>query len=315
MQNRITKLAVISAAAAMLVTGCSIVSTPPDQVALHYEGGALSAREFKACVDPSKREVNGPGDKYYLYPTSLRTYTASDDASSERGPVTVVSKDNAEMNVPVTVTFTLITECDTLRKFHETIGNRNNAFWGGSDFTDDADQNNDGTPDGWVSVLNTFVGESMKAELDRASQGYDWRQLWNDPKIKTELENTLNETLGQSVDRRMGGHFFKIQTILVQKPVPVNEDLKNAVANEQAAVAKAKAAEAEAVALEKSAVAEAKAAQAKAEAEIAVAKAQAAQMEEQIRVLGKETWLKMYGIDKGITPWPNPVVPGSNPNS
>ena len=311
------KIAMIAsgAAALLLVSGCSVGSTAPDQIGLHYKAGQFESTKFNACLDPSTRDFNGPGDKYFLYPTSLRTYTASGDEGAERSAVTVVSKDSTEMNVPVTVTFRLVSDCDTVRQFHENIGNRNNAFWGGSDFTDDADQNKDGSPDGWVKVLNTFIGESMKAELDRASQGYTWRQLWNDPAVKTELEETLEASLSKSVDDRMSGHYFAIDTILVQKPVPVNPELVNAVANEQAAIAKANGIEREAAAKEKSAVAEANAEQAKAEAEVAVEAAEAEKVQQMINVLGEEVWLKMYGIDNGITPWPNPVVPGSNPST
>ena len=46
--------------------------------------------------------------------------------------------------------------------------------------------------------------------------------------------------------------------------------------------------------------------------EVTKAQTEASVIEEQIRVMGEDAWLKKYGIDHGITPWPNPVVPGAN---
>lgn len=295
-------------AAAILLAGCSVANTPPDQIALHYDGGAMVASKYIDCVDPSTYKTEGLGHTFYYYPTSLRTYSATGDEGAERKSFTVVSSDNAELTIPVTVTFTLTSDCDLLREFHESIGNRNKAFWGGSDFPD---ENQDGTPDGWVTVLNFYIGKALEATLDRASQGYEWRELWNNPEIKAEIEKAVEENLAVIVDDQMKGHYFDISTILLQTPTPVSEDLKNAVVAEQTAVANAKAAEAAAEAEKTSKVKAAEAAQAEAEARIAVAKAEAAQMEEQIRVLGQDGWIKKYGIDNGITPWPNPVVPGS----
>lgn len=293
--NRLA-LIVLAAITALTLTGCSSVSTQPDQIALHYAGGSFSSTKFAACVDPSVREMNGPGDTYYVYPTSNRTYDASAAKAAEGGPISVVSSDNAELTVPASVVFTLKTDCETLRKFHEQIGNRYRAYWGGSEFED---SNEDSIPDGWVTMLNFYVGKALDSVLDRQAQAYTWRALWNDPAAKTALEKSVGESLSAVVDAQMGGHYLDIAKVTVQKPDPTNKALKDAVAAEQAAVAKAN-----------SAKSQADADKAAAEAQIAVAKAEAAQVEESVRVLGIDGYLKRYAIDKGLTPWPNPVVAG-----
>lgn len=294
----------------LLSAGCSTINTPSDMVALHYDGGPWTASKFIECVPKSTYKTNGFGHTSYEYPTSLRYYDASFDPGAESGPIVVVSKDNAEMSIPVSVGLTLIThDCATLQVFHERISNRESGFWGGTEF---ADENKDGTPDGWDKILNLYVGKTVDATLDRAAQAYPWRSLWNDPAIKAKLEKEIEDTLSREIDERMGGHFFEIHDILVAKPDPISKELKDAVIAEQTAVAKAKAIEAEAEAQKTSKVKAAEAEAAAAQAQIAVSKAKAAQMSEEIRVLGRDAWLKKYGIDKGITPWPNPVVPGSN---
>lgn len=307
---------IAAAAGALLIggtAGCSTVDTAPDMVALKYKGGIAQSQTFEGCVPAGTFEYNGPGDKSFEYPTSILTYTASKIAGAEAPPIKVVSKDNAELEVPVSVTFTLITDdCEKLREFHEKLAIRDHAYWGGTEFADD--QVTNGTPNGWLVLLNSHVGTVLDTTLDRAAQGHNWRALWNDPTVKAQLEQEVEASLSKQIDDRMGGHYFDVHTVLVQKPDPTSEDLKNAVIAEQAAVAKAKAIETEAEANKVSKVKAAEADAAAAEARIAVAKAEAAQVEEQVRVMGQENWIKKYAIDNKVNPYPNPVVPGSNPN-
>lgn len=307
----LTKIAMVitTLLVTLFASSCSIVSTGSDVVALHYDGGLMTAEKFIACVPVGTYEMNGMGDKYYEYPTSLRYYRAVDAPGAESGPISVVSKDNAEMLIPVEVSFALVTECETLKNFHEKIALRDRAFWGGSDFPD---ENNDGTPDGWLKILDLYIGGTLDATLDRASQGHGWRDLWNNPTVKVQLEQQLENELSNAINTRMGGEYFAITDILVQKPEPANADLKEAANKEQIAVANAKSAEEEARAQEKAADAKVKAAQAEREVEVTKAQTEASVIEEQIRVMGEDAWLKKYGIDHGITPWPNPVVPGAN---
>lgn len=308
----ITKIVAMAAAAvtALTMSACSTINTTSDMVALHYNGGFMTAESFIECVPASSYKNNPPGHVSYDYPTSLRYFVADTEKLAEKaesGSIIVVSKDNTEMLVPVSVGFKLVTDCETLRKFHDDIAKRDKSFWGGSEF---ADENKDSIPDGWVKILKLYIGDTLDAALDRISQKYNWRALWNDPEIKVEVEKSVEASLSREIDTRMGGHFFEIKDILIKNPQPAAQSLKDAIVAEQAAVAKANAARAEADAQEKAADAQKKAADAIREVEVAKAKTEAAVIEAQIRVIGTETWIKKYGIDKGITPWPNPVVPG-----
>lgn len=304
---KIRKLAALLAVSALALTACSTVATEPDQTALHYEAGAFSATKFADCVNPSERFTGGASDKYYIYPTgSVRTYDASEDKAAEAPPITVVTKDNVEMKVPASVGLDMLDDCPTVRKFHETIGNRYKAYWGGTDFPD---ENEDSIPDGWITFLNYYVGKQLDITLDREAQGVNWRDLWNNPEVKRSLDQAVNNSLQTNIDAAMGGHFFNVGKVTIAKPDPASKDLKDAVAAEQAAVAKAKAIEVEAAAKENAAASEAKAAQAQVAVAEAKARVKAAEQGALVKVWGEDA-IKIYAIDKGVSPWPNPVVAG-----
>jgi hypothetical protein len=252
------------AAVALMATGCASASTGPDIKDVHYQGGSFSAKKFVDCVDPSTRTGWHPGDQYYGYPTRQISYDATGGQDSESKPFTVVSVDNAELTVPATVTFRLKTDCATLRKFHERIGARFDAAFDGSAKSSDYSK-------GWITMLNFVIGKPLDQALDRASQDYKWRQLWNDPITKQAIERQVSKSLGTLVARQADGQFFEDFSVLIQKPDPTNDALKQAVAEEQAAVAQANSESAKAAAQE----AQAKADAAKANAQVAVAQAEA----------------------------------------
>jgi hypothetical protein len=281
-------------ASVMLLSSCATASTGADMIALHYKGGATQAKKFENCLPPSSRSGFDPGDAYYGYPVRQVSYDATGSESSESEQFKVVSNDGAELYVPVTVTFNLITDCETLRKMHETIGSRYSAYYDASGSTSDSNE-------GWVDMLNFVIGKPLDATLDRVAQQYNWRDIWNDPKVKAEMERAVNDSIDDLVNRQAGGEFFTNFSVLVQKPDPVNNGLKNAIAQEQTKVAQAKAQELQA-----------RADKARAEAQEAVAKAEAANKRaaiEGFKLQGMsadeamEAYLKSQAIAKGINPW------------
>ena len=139
----VTALVALVAIAALVFVRPTTVSTGPDQVALHYSDGAFTPRRFKDCVSSSTRAWDGPGDKHYAYPSSQRNYVFGD--GGDRAPVTFVTKDGIEMSVDGVAAFMLNTECQSLRKFHDLIGNRYAAYM------DSADGNGSA---GWLSTLS-----------------------------------------------------------------------------------------------------------------------------------------------------------------
>lgn len=286
-------------AVAVVFAGCATASTGPDLKAVHYSGGTLSAKKFKDCLDPSTRSGFDPGDKFYAYPTRQVSYDATGGKGSEAKPFTVVSKDNAELYVPATVTFSLDTDCNVLRKFHETIGARYNAYF------DASGNSGDDNPD-WVKLLNYVIGKPLDTTLDRVAQNYTWREVWNDPAVKTQFEKEVNENIESLVNRQAGGDFFKDFTVLILKPDPKDPGLKQAIADEQNAVAQANAAKAKADADVKTA-----------NAQLLLQQAQAKAKQAEINGYGGiENYLKHEAIDSGLNPFqPNYIVSGTTPGA
>jgi regulator of protease activity HflC (stomatin/prohibitin superfamily) len=268
------------------VTACATASTGPDLKALHYSGGSLSAKKFQGCLDPSSRSGYDPGDKYVAFPTRQISYDATGGKAAEAKAFTVVSKDNAELYVPATVTFSLDTDCQVLQKFYETIGARYNAG-----FDPNGDSGN--PPKGWGDLLNYVIGKPLDTTLDRVAQNYDYRAVWNDPAVKAQFEKEVNENIETLVNRQAGGDFFQDFTVLILKPDPKDPALKKAIADEQAAVAQANAAKAKADADTRTA-----------QAQLALQQAQASAKQAEIKGYGGiDNYLRHEAIQAGQNPF------------
>lgn len=287
------KIVGMLAAVVVLASACATASTGPDLKALHYSGGAFSAKKFQGCLDPSSRSGYDPGDKYVAFPTRQISYDATGGSGSEAKSFTVVSKDNAELTVPATVTFSLDVDCDVLRKFYETIGARYNAGF-------DPNGSSGDPPQGWIDLLNYVIGKPLDTTLDRVAQNYDWRAVWNDPKVKAAFEQEVNTNIEQLVNRQAGGDFFQGFTVLILKPDPVDPGLKQAIADEQNAVAEANAAKAKAQADEVTAKAQEK-----------LAEAQAKTQQAEIKGYGGiNSFLKHECIAAGCNPYQPVIIAG-----
>jgi len=292
MKKTIAALGVV----ALFATGCATSSNPADLKSVHYSGGATQAKKFKDCLDPSTRSGYDPGDSFYAYPVRQIVYNAAQDKGSERGRFTVVSQDNAELYVPVQLTFRLDTECKSLRAFHEAIGSRYKAYITSGDSAD--------YPSGWVDLLNDVIGKPLDTTLDRVAQQYPWREVWNDPKVKAEMEATVSENIEALVNRQAGGDFFKDFTVLLSKPDPVNPALVDAIAQEQAGIAQANADKAKAEADAETATAKAKADEITALSQVKLAQAQAKTKRAEIDGYGGiENYLRHELIENGGNPY------------
>lgn len=282
----------------LFMTGCSTVNTPPDMVALHYSGGSFSSQKFDSCVPTSTRQnTNSPGDHYYYYPNNQRNYDATGGKNSDAAPITVVSKDNADMSIPIIVTFDLDTNCKTLQKFHETLGNRDHAYW--------ENDHSSEIPEGWRLMLNKVVGKALDTTLDREAKQFDWRVLRQSTDARLQLQQAVKRELPGLARVAQGGNdFLKNWDVTVLSPDPTDPALKASVAAEQANIAAANAARAKADAD----VATAKAQKALAEAEAAKKRAEIAGYG------GFENYNKNQAVEKGLNPYqPTYIVNGTQP--
>lgn len=285
-------LIVLAVGIAVLLSSCGF-STPSDMVAVQVGAGPFEASKIKGCKAPSDRGF-WTNDAYKYYPTSEREWDATDQKGSDPGgKMRSVTRDSVEMVIPVTVRFTLITECETLKDFYIRYGRRYNV-----EFNNSGEYN-----DEWVTLLRKLVRDPADATLDRIIQDYDWRKVWNDPTTKVEIEKRFNDELtGERslLDVTAKGHFFEGISVLVGKPEPANPDLASAVAAEQTKVAQAQSEEAQA-----------KADEAKARAQVAVAEAEAAKQAATIKGFGGiEGFLRYQCIQNGCNPYQPTLIYG-----
>ena len=167
---------------AITVGACSSVSTEPDEVALHYKDGPFSSKKFANCVDASKRNVDGPGDAHYIYPKGQRTFSFTGKEGSESDPIAVTTG-SQEVDIAGFVTFTLNTDCDTLKDFHEKVGMKYKAYKGGG---------------GWDDFLNDYIYVPLNATLNEAAAAIDtpkgqtvdqnWYLLYTDADAQHQFE-------------------------------------------------------------------------------------------------------------------------------
>lgn len=276
---------------AMLAAGCS-VSTQPDQVGLAYNDGPFSPRTFDKCIPVSKREGQGPSDVAFLYPANQRTDDFTGSEGSDRGPFPIVSKDGVELAFPGNLQFLLETECETLREFHEKIGNRYDAYFDGNE------------SEGWTKhVLPKYIEQPLQTALAGAASQYNWRELYNDPSVRIKVQEAVKEALPRFVNDQTEGErvFFKNFVLTLQVPSPP-QALKDAITNEQTVVAQANAAGAQA-----------KAQVAQAQAETAVAVERAKQKAAEIRGYPSiAAYLQALAIQQKLNPFqPTYIVSGT----
>lgn len=240
---------------ALALSSCGY-NVPSDMVAVHITKGAFQAKKVVGCVDSSQRKF-WTNDTYALFPTSEREWDATGQKGSDASDFQSVTKDKVIMDIPVTIRFTLKTDCDTLKDFYVKYARRYGAkFEANGTFNDQ-----------WETLLRKLVGDPGDQTLDRIVQDYNWQDVWNNPKTRVEITDRLNTELRSDnsllVQTAKAAYFDGI-SVLVGTPHPDNPALSEAVASEQTKVAQADADRAQA-----------KADEAKAKAETQVAKAEA----------------------------------------
>ncbi len=218
------KKALIGILAVALLAGCSSVSTAPDEMALHYEGGDFQSQKFKNCVPASTKDFDGPGDKHYVYPIGQRTFTFNDDNNgAESGPISIVSSDLVEMTVEGTATFNFTSDCDKVKKFHEEIGNKYRKQYG---------EVNDAW---WLSVLNDYVKQSLDKAMDASAKGISFRDLYANPDAKKIWEDSVSKLTPEFITAQAGDSYFSDFRFTLQVPQPPSE-IKKGFTDRQAAV-------------------------------------------------------------------------------
>lgn len=272
-------------------------NTPSDMVAIRVGAGPTEAKRVKGCIPSNDRQwFWQTNDQYYYFPTSEREWDATGQRGSDTEQMKSITLDNVEMLIPVTVRFTLKTDCAELKDFYTRYARRY-----GVKFSKDGSYNAE-----WITLLRKLIGDPTDQTLDRIVQGYNWRDVWKNPATKVEIEKKLNESLQSDTSllvQTAKGSFFDGISVLVGTPDPKNQELKDAVAREQAAVSDAQSKEAEA-----------RARAAQANAELAVNRAEAAKQRATIAGYPSvDAFLKAQCIANGCNPYQPTYLYGGTP--
>lgn len=174
-----------------------------NRIGLHYKDGPFQQRQFEQLIQPgSGRTWLGISDKVYKYPTDQRTYII--DGTPEAGDTdradfisSPSASEDGQTPIPfafeVSIFFTLNTaDEETLVEFHESIGLKTEAW----------------NRDGW----NQMLGEYFRPQIERAfrteTPRYTKEQLYADPDVLIELEESIGDGLKARIANAMGGDYF-----------------------------------------------------------------------------------------------------------
>lgn len=197
------KILIVLAAGALLLSGCSTISSP-DQVGLYYMEGPSDGYHFGECVEPGRTGPAEWNNSIIFLPTSLRTWTIDDAEGSDSKEEIVVSaapQENQPSGVQVKVatktSFYLNTYCDSkggvVRDFWEKIGRRYGAD----------------TDAGWRKMLLAELVPTQKTIIKDVMRKYDADSLIaNKDAIQNAAAKEISDRLATEFNRLTGGQFF-----------------------------------------------------------------------------------------------------------
>lgn len=228
-----TKVRAVAALAATLFLGasCGLESSQVNEVGLVYSGGWFEDKEFKEFLPVgATNKATGFGSRTYKYRIDQRSYRAdAKNNGADTAPPVVVSKDDQRLKVDYQLYFKLNRDPKVLRKFHENIGVKTDAW----------------TNDGWVQMLRDYFEPQIERSLETSALSFNWRDLYASEEARVAFQNDAVERIKVAITDVIGDDYFCGPsysgpdttcgdfTMTVGKPEPVNEGLVAAVEQEQ----------------------------------------------------------------------------------
>lgn len=240
------RLATLTLASVLVVTGCTIANTTASEVALQYGAGPFDSRVYVSCVPVNTREVNDVNDDHYYYPAGQRDFSFANQGG-DAAPLTANTKDSLEIKVSGTVKFTLNTDCaefkdptgkvwpgGKLQMFHELIASKFGAapMEGGEPM-----------PEGWKNLLVNYLLAAIDRAVDNEALKYGYADLYADADKKAAWERDVLKQIPEVLrSLTQGVDLISINSVLLQKP-EVPGQIVNGYADKQAAELRAAAVE------------------------------------------------------------------------
>jgi hypothetical protein len=220
-------VASVACLTAVTLTGCSGYATEPDQVGVHVNGYVMirSYRDIAGCFGVGGKDssgYDGPGDAHYYYPAGQRTYKFAGDSEKEAealgadSPSIKVVKDNITLSLTGTVTFSLNTDCDVLKKFHQQIGIKK---WGPKQHAAWISDGGDQDYTGWNAMLDVYIEQPLQRAATDAllAEQESYLDLYNG-QGRAAFEKSIQDDLPTSVESLAGGPYFTSFKVQIQKP-------------------------------------------------------------------------------------------------
>lgn len=192
------------------LSACGTHYTDPSMQALRYSHGLTEGGKFKECLPPGHKIVSN--DKFYYYPATQRQdLWDSGNKAADHPNLTVTSKDGVQFKVAVNVGFYLNDDCDTLRKFHETIGNTRKAYF----------DSNGIYHQGWVNTMNYYVSPAVVNTFQDTVSQYNAADLWPATGDRKAIQEAVQTALQGNVDQLTdGSQFFNKLSVAIYSISP-----------------------------------------------------------------------------------------------
>jgi hypothetical protein len=250
--RRIALTAAGAVACATLAGACAVATPDPSQKVLDYSGGPFSSQNFVQCVDPGVRSVDWPNNSMDYYPVGQRTWDFSNKPGAEAPPIKITTKNQTELFVSGSITFTLDTDCSPykeyridpnskkavfvhdwpgglLQRWHDTIGRHTGAY---------ATDGGQAQPQGWYDDVALYVGGPLTIAMNSAALNFNWEDLYNQNTAKTDWQAQVESQLQSLVDQKAGARHFIINAVQLGKP-ELPDQLRTELENNQAATIRA----------------------------------------------------------------------------
>jgi hypothetical protein len=232
--------AITAALAATVLAGCSYATPDTSSIGVSYTGGAIDSQRFDKCVQPGSKEVADSGGEVYYYPVGTRTWDFSTRPGADSPPILVSTKNNQELVVSGTITFTLDTNCGEftakdgrvwpggkIQLFHDTIGRSKGAYFG---------EDSSVIPQGWRDTLGLYLGGPANRAMDQNGGSYEWQNLYSSQDSVNAFTKTVKQQIPSLIEQQTGGeNFFNIIDIQLDKPT-VPDGLKAELENRERAI-------------------------------------------------------------------------------
>jgi hypothetical protein len=230
------------------ISACSVATPDPSQMALEYTGGPFSSQNFDSCVNPGVRHVDWPNNSIDYYPVGQRTWDFSNKPGAEAPPIKISTKNQTELYVSGSVTFTWDDSCTPFseyrtdptngkrvlvhewpgglaQRFHDTIGRHTGAA---------ASDGGEPQPQGWNDDVSLYVGGPLTIAMNNASLNFNWEDLYNNNADKNAWQTQVEAQLQNLIDQKTGARHFIINQVQLGKP-ELPDQLRTELENNQAA--------------------------------------------------------------------------------